>query len=474
MALTKVSYSMIQNNVLSVVDYGADPTGINDSTAAIQAAIDAANNNQTIYLPAGAYKVTASIDLTGHEGIRLAGAGQRATQIVSTADAPVIKIAGSSTSVTNSTGVCDMTIRGSGNSNTSAHGVSFAWVNSCYLQNLVFFSCRHAMNFEHNFQTDVNNIRVYGTGADQSYIGVYMAETTLTHIDNAISANNINVQSVSGYGFRIINGQGSKFVNCEAGGNPMIHAWYIGDPTTGTTKCQWLHLSNCLGDSTVSATWLLRRGTASVLSQMQFDNCWAGNGTQGFFIDACKNIVFNNCQAIGHAGSGITLNQSEQIVINGWNFMENNEDNDPAIADVQIQGGQYNIVADSTMESNPVGKSLIESNATNSNTIYGNNLFQGATIIGANSQVFRNRGFKTEALAEVDILAAATSVTVTHGLKVTPPLAAISVTPKSGLGLAKSFWISNVTATTFVINVDAAPGVNIGFCWNISLSTIQS
>lgn len=42
MALTKVSYSMISGAPISVVDYGADPTGVADSTAAFQLAVDEA------------------------------------------------------------------------------------------------------------------------------------------------------------------------------------------------------------------------------------------------------------------------------------------------------------------------------------------------------------------------------------------------------------------------------------------------
>jgi len=40
MSLTKASYSMITGAPVNVLDYGADPTGTNDSTAAIQAAIN--------------------------------------------------------------------------------------------------------------------------------------------------------------------------------------------------------------------------------------------------------------------------------------------------------------------------------------------------------------------------------------------------------------------------------------------------
>jgi polygalacturonase len=42
MSLTKVSYSMIAGASLNVLDYGADPTGVTDSTSVIQAAYAAA------------------------------------------------------------------------------------------------------------------------------------------------------------------------------------------------------------------------------------------------------------------------------------------------------------------------------------------------------------------------------------------------------------------------------------------------
>ena len=61
MSLTKVSYSMIQGGSVNIVDYGADPTGVADSTTAIQAAINAAAlTGNAVYLPQGFYKVSKS------------------------------------------------------------------------------------------------------------------------------------------------------------------------------------------------------------------------------------------------------------------------------------------------------------------------------------------------------------------------------------------------------------------------------
>jgi hypothetical protein len=58
MSLTKVSYSMIAGAPANVIDYGADPTGVADSTNAIQAAIDA---NDLTYIPVGTFRIDGTI-----------------------------------------------------------------------------------------------------------------------------------------------------------------------------------------------------------------------------------------------------------------------------------------------------------------------------------------------------------------------------------------------------------------------------
>ena len=70
------------HRTVSVVDAGADPTGVTDSTAIINAAIHATHTagGGTVYLPAGHYKVSAPfIELLG--GVHLQGAGRESTVI---------------------------------------------------------------------------------------------------------------------------------------------------------------------------------------------------------------------------------------------------------------------------------------------------------------------------------------------------------------------------------------------------------
>lgn len=64
---------MIQGAPVNVLDYGADPTGTADSTAAIQAAHNASYN---VHYPNGTYKVTNSITLRTGTFISGSGAGQ--------------------------------------------------------------------------------------------------------------------------------------------------------------------------------------------------------------------------------------------------------------------------------------------------------------------------------------------------------------------------------------------------------------
>lgn len=70
MALTKVTYSMIDGASVNVLDFGADPTGVSDSSAAIQAAVDAIPViGGEVYFPSGTYLINTKIILKGRLSI---------------------------------------------------------------------------------------------------------------------------------------------------------------------------------------------------------------------------------------------------------------------------------------------------------------------------------------------------------------------------------------------------------------------
>lgn len=63
MPLTKVTYSMIDGAAVNVLDFGADPTGVSDSTSALAAAeAQAFANGTTLYFPAGTYNQNGALE----------------------------------------------------------------------------------------------------------------------------------------------------------------------------------------------------------------------------------------------------------------------------------------------------------------------------------------------------------------------------------------------------------------------------
>jgi hypothetical protein len=101
MALTKTTYSMIDGAPINILDFGADPTGVTDSTAAIQAAIDAAEggfgalagSGAMVFFPTGVYLCgDLEIKFTGQ---RLLGESKFGTWLIGKSGAEcVIKVGG--------------------------------------------------------------------------------------------------------------------------------------------------------------------------------------------------------------------------------------------------------------------------------------------------------------------------------------------------------------------------------------------
>jgi len=75
----------------NALHYGADPTGVSNSSTAIQAAIDALPvNGGGVYIPKGKYKITSTINMDNYVSLR--GAGQGTCLVPQTGANPMIKV----------------------------------------------------------------------------------------------------------------------------------------------------------------------------------------------------------------------------------------------------------------------------------------------------------------------------------------------------------------------------------------------
>lgn len=117
MSLTKVTYSMIQGATVSVLDYGAVGDGVANDTAAITAAIAAANGG-IVWLPKGEYKITSTITVTT-PGTSLIGEGSESTKITNDSAVDAIVFGNGSIEMAGCT-IQGLTIEGD-----SASGIGF-------------------------------------------------------------------------------------------------------------------------------------------------------------------------------------------------------------------------------------------------------------------------------------------------------------------------------------------------------------
>lgn len=379
---------------VNIEDFGADRKGKTDSYCAIMAAIDFAVNRNIglVRIPGGTFVISSSLPL--RDAVFIKGNGMNRTTLKSLGNFPVFKEIRTPQNPIKS-GVSDMNIVGGGKANSNAHGIVTEHSNRSRFENLSFRSCRHALDITHSWQMFCINVHVEGKGTDQNYIGWYMHETEQDGlIDNAVQAVNCYVQEVEKFGFRLINFQGSKFVNCEAAGE-MECGWYLGDPTKGDTKISWGHFTNCLADSTMSDGWRIIKGRARDLKEIQFSNCWSGNTKgHGVHIQGADGIAMSNWLIIEPHQCGINLENSNRVAITSCSIREFNKSGG-GYAGINILNSSQNIISSNHCYSNQGGggggRGVDENGNSNFNIVTSNNL-SGSLKRGENSIFANNIG----------------------------------------------------------------------------------
>lgn len=226
---------MINGAPVNALDYGADPTGVNDSTTAIQSAMD---NGKVVYLPAGTYKIT-SLRFKNDNTV-LIGDGQKRTYLSSTITSGSVLYNPDKATVTRY--YCGI------------KGMQIAAVTT---NNIVDWQ---SMQFGF-----VKDVWIYGT-TKTTQTGLYMGavwtttECTYNEVDNAYigavaygvrfgdgantnTLRNIRVQpGASGYGYHLAFGgaagriSNNTFISChcEYPGN-TVTGYALGQGSEGTT-----------------------------------------------------------------------------------------------------------------------------------------------------------------------------------------------------------------------------------------------
>lgn len=239
----------------------------------------------------------------------------------------------------------------------------------------------------------------------------------------------------------------------------------------------------------------------TVIGNICYDNGHAGievgNTASIVLPDAGHTILGNTCH--GNKQSGIQfLGEADDCTITG-NTCASNARDGIQIAGTQERSNKRLVVSSNSIYSNSrdgirlvnnAHENLIASNSIYENSGRGIYLVADLTVpdrnvvvnnlvssnkssqvvysTASNTIVRDNYGYITDSSGTATIESCCTTITVEHGLDITPELKDILVTPTNNLGSAVKYWISKPTATHFTINVDADPGdTTATFSWKV-------
>ncbi len=227
-------------------------------------------------------------------------------------------------------------------------------------------------------------------------------------------------------------------------------------------------------------------------SGQQFANChFYNNGRYGVFFDGNgSRVAFVSCKISGSNQHGMNLDSTNggfgDVKIFAMSFQNNGDSAHNTYDHIIIQGPGGNGIArpliigcefNSTvgnkarygvnLGSNPSQDALIAGNAFGPNANFGTAKINGVGSASFPAMIRDNQNWITENSGTATINSGATSVTVTHGLAVTPTLDDISVVlgenPTNDPG---NVWVDTITATQFNINCRNDPGAsNLDVAW---------
>jgi hypothetical protein len=238
---------------VSVLDFGADPTGVADSTNAIKNAIAASKN---VYLPSGTYRITSPLYMT--QGARLIGAGVGSTIINKTT-----------------------TTVGSG-SNTARGGA----ISDSYAVDAAIILTHANFNVfdDYAYNCEISNLQIT-SGSNNNAYAIYAPRAALCTMKNV---ETLGFQ----YGYTTFDTWMSTFERVTHNGNGRT-SWrgfnWILDSTSGPTgtSCNFM---DCWARDGSGIGWYINS-----LGYTAMNNCGADNITGSAYQFITSQITMNGC-----------------------------------------------------------------------------------------------------------------------------------------------------------------------------------
>lgn len=269
MALTKASYAMINGAQANILDYGADPTGVADSTAAFTAALAASN---CVYVPNGTFKVTSTIDVNKNNVTIFGNGNSSVVYFVPTANDILFNVANATSSnLITFINFYDLGIKGS----TTYKKTAFSFTDA----SLILVENVNSVDYSWT-STSNNSIFFYFRGRDQHTIrNCYMAADLPVYVDT-------NPNSTT-YQFDVYHFQDLAMQTLAANNYAITF-------NSGVNISQWLMDGRCIALQGKGGIYLSDASTTTETSSMiTIDNFRVESGTNSGGAAGGYGIFFN-------------------------------------------------------------------------------------------------------------------------------------------------------------------------------------
>lgn len=348
-------------------------------------------------------------------------------------------------------------------------------VGDCWIYNNLFYT---APDYAIDCGGRIENVFVFNNTIVDCQSGIY-GETV---VKNFFVLNNI-VLNVTGNGLNC-NAYDSNTRGCLISGNI-----FVGDSGNTAVVCG-IQGANIKNNE-------MRGFGAQVVKVQAGDMILDGNKFDTPDANYCievnssgdRAVIVNNQFLLAASKGGITCAGDDIVVANNFfatpdgavvftgttsgHRVENNILRDSR-AGFTLANVSASVIKNNTFIDSAFNTDIIESGTADTNTIIDNivrNRF-ALVVTGASTVVRRNTNAPSSASGTATIASGNTTATVTFSgqLVFTPSIQHIHITPTSTWGSSTKWWISNVTSTTFQINVDVAPGASFTFGWMINIA----
>ncbi len=463
--------------VVSVRDFGAVGDDVTDDKAAIQAAIDAVSTagGGVVHLPAGNYKIFSGLSFSGSD-VSIVGDGWGATKLICTFASGDILALGDGTANPNNCTISDLTIT-STVPKTSGAAIVMRNAYNCKAERFrIDDNMYDGLVIDGGAGQFINHIDRFVINSGRRGI-VLSRDGTLPQdvfISNGVVANctdaGLYMRHCSGIYFTYVD-----FLTCNKGITSF--------PALGE-RVVAIFMSGVIADSTASHGWEITTN-GGLVGEWILTNCWASScgsvsSDAGMRIDegsgTIDGISVSNASITWGQGYGVLLGPSENVYFSNprihCNSRAGSVDGFAVLSGVSkwgILGGAIGLGGIFTTNNQRYGI-FINTGSSDNFSIIGVNLTGNTTgslsdgSTGTNKTISGNAGCKTANQGTATIGAGLTTVSIAHGLVVTPAKEDIQITPVSDG--PERYWVSATTSTTFTISLSGATGADRFFGWS--------